>query len=187
MKRKNGSGWSKRPCWGWPPSLRLGLLGWYNLARFGNLLEVGLPYHLMAPYFRPMYEQYGAFNLHYLPENFFIQFLYYPLPLCRISGRSGSLFMLSPLFFAALWALWQDRRQLSTWVLLATLAMGYLPIGLLMGTGLHQFGPRYLLDLSLPLLLLTAQGMRRWPTWLAAALVGISVIQYFIGVAGYAP
>lgn len=170
-----------------PLLITLGLMGWYNAARFSNPLEVGLQYHLMAPYFRPMYEQYGAFNLHYLPTNFYNQFLNYSLPLNRISGRSGSLFMLSPLFFAALWSLWQDRRQFSTWLLLVTLVIGYLPIGLLMGTGLHQFGPRYLLDLVIPLLLLTAQGMRRWPIWLVSGLVTISGVQYLIGVAGYMP
>jgi len=47
-----------------------------------------------------------------------------------------------------------------------------------MGTGYIQFGPRYLLDLAIPLLLLTAQGIRRWPLWLVGVLVLISLGHY---------
>lgn len=165
-----------------PLFVSIGLIGWYNFARFGSPLEIGYRYHMMGTYFRPLYEQYGAFNLHYLPINLYYQFIYYPLPWRTTSPMGGSLFLLSPLFFAALWSLWQDRREWTTWVLLGTFVIGYIPIGLLMGTGYFQFGPRYLLDLSIPLLLLTARGMRRWSLRWVAVLVGISVVHYLIGV-----
>jgi hypothetical protein len=32
-----------------------------------------------------------------------------------------------------------------------------------------------------PLLLLTAMGVRRWPTWLLALLTGISIVSYISG------
>lgn len=165
-----------------PIFIAVGLIGWYNDARFGNPLEIGYRFHQMSPFFKPLYDQYGAFNLHYLPTNLYYQFIFYPLPWRIESPMGGSVFLLSPLFFAALWALWLDRRQLSTWILVATFVVAYIPIGLLMGTGYFQYGPRYLLDLSIPLLLLTAQGMRRWPLGLVAGLIGISIFHYLIGV-----
>ena len=165
-----------------PILISIGLIGWYNYARFGNPLEIGYQFHQMDPFFKPLYAQYGPFNLHYLPTNLYYQFIFYPLPWRLGSPMGGSIFLLSPLFFAALWALWQDRRQLSTWVLVATFVIAYIPIGLLMGTGYFQYGPRYLLDISIPLLMLTAQGMRRWPLWVVAGLVGISIFHYLIGV-----
>lgn len=161
-----------------PILISIGLIGWYNYARFGNPLEIGYQFHQMDPFFRPLYAQYGPFNLHYLPTNLYYQFIFYPFPARWDSAMGGSVFLLSPLFFGALWSLWQDRRQASTWVLLAAFIIGYIPIGLLMGTGYFQYGPRYLLDLAIPLMLLTAQGIRRWPLWLVSGLVLISLGHY---------
>lgn len=157
-------------------------IGLYNLARFGNMLEIGYQFHQMGSMFRPLYGQYGAFNIHYLATNLYYQFIHYPIPWHEDTLMGGSLFLLSPLFFAALWSLWQDRRKLLTWVLAATIVIAYIPIGLLMGTGYAQFGPRYLLDLVIPLLMLTAQGERRWPARVVTLLIGVSILQYFYGM-----
>jgi hypothetical protein len=165
-----------------PILISVGLIGWYNDARFGNPLEIGYRFHQMNPFFKPLYDQYGAFNLHYLPTNLYYQFIFYPLPWRLGSPMGGSIFLLSPLFFAALWALWLDRRKVSTWVLAATFLVAYIPIGLLMGTGYFQYGPRYLLDISIPLLMLTAQGMRRWPLWSVVSLTTVSIFHYLIGI-----
>jgi hypothetical protein len=54
-----------------------------------------------------------------------------------------------------------------------------------MGTGWLQFGPRYTLDYHIPLLLLTARGMRSWPTWLIVLLVVISICHYLAGAVMY--
>lgn len=164
-----------------PVICTLGLLGWYNWARFGNPLEVGLPYHNMSGFFETDYQRYGAFNVYYLPINFFFQYIFYPFPLRSETTLGGSLFLLSPLFFAALWALWLDRRKLTTWILLATILAVDIPILLLMGTGWVQFGPRYTLDFTVPLLLLTAMGIRNWRNKFAAILVALSIVQYLAG------
>jgi hypothetical protein len=50
-----------------------------------------------------------------------------------------------------------------------------------MGTGWRQFGPRYTLDFTVPLLLLTAQGIRRWPLWVLGLHTLITVLHYLIG------
>jgi hypothetical protein len=51
----------------------------------------------------------------------------------------------------------------------------------ILGTGWVQFGPRYSLDFTIPLLLLIALGIRRWPTGLLPLLILISIIHYAIG------
>jgi hypothetical protein len=63
----------------------------------------------------------------------------------------------------------------------ATILLVATPILLLMGTGWVQFGPRYTLDFTLPLLLLTALGISRWPNWLVAVLTATAIVHYVIG------
>jgi len=155
----------------------------YNWLRFGSPLNVGLDYHHMEAVFVADYQKYGAFNLHYLPINFFYQYLAYPFPLRETSWMGGSLFLLSPLFLAALWSLYAYRARLDVWVLFATLLCVDAPILLLMGTGWLQFGPRYTLDFTIPLLLLTALGLRRWRLSLVAVLALISMVHYLAGMA----
>ncbi len=164
-----------------PVFLAVALTGLYNAARFGSPLNNGLPYHQMAGVFVEDYQQYGYFNLHYVPINLFYQYIAYPFPLRPETFKGGSLFLLSPLFFAAIWGVVKGRPRWSVWTMLATIFLVNLPIVTLMGTGEIQFGPRYLLDWHLPLLMLTALGMRRWPNWLLVVLTMASVLQYVIG------
>lgn len=160
----------------------LAFLLYYNQARFGNLFDNGLDYHLMHTFFRSDFEHYGIFNLHYLPINLYYQFIYYPFPLGEESLMGGSLFLLSPLFFAAIAAFHKPRVRWHVWALLLTILVTSIPILLLMGTGWAQFGPRYTLDYTVPLLLLTAIGMEKWKNYLVLALVTASAIQYFIAI-----
>ena len=57
----------------------------------------------------------------------------------------------------------------------------YIPIGLLMGTGFVTFGPRYLLDLMVPLVILTVLGIRHWRVDTLRILVLLSCATYTIG------
>lgn len=180
--------------WPWRKLLRTSLLGIapvvaavlvlaaYNWARFGNVFDNGLDYHQMAGIFRADYQRYGAFSLHYLPTNLWYQYVYYPLPLRSTSTMGGSLLLLSPVFFGAFWGLLDRRAWPATWLLGATCLLVAVPILLLMGTGWVQWGPRYTLDFSVPLLLLTAYGVRRWPRWLLALLTLISIAHAAYGV-----
>jgi hypothetical protein len=156
----------------------------YNVLRFGSPLDFGLDYHLMDPQFLSAYQQYGAFHPHYLPGNLYYNFVAYPYPINEVSFRGGSLFLLSPVFFGAFWGLAQGRPRWQPWTLLATVLVLYVPLGFLMGPAVLQFGPRYTIDLTLPLLLLTAMGVRRWPRWVLLGLTVISVIHYVLG-SGY--
>jgi hypothetical protein len=154
----------------------------YNWVRFGSPLNVGLAYHLMDPFFRADFNKYGAFNIHYIPINLYYQYLAYPLPIRPETWQGGSLFLLSPLFLAAFWAFRAGEARWSLWALLASILLTNIPILLLMGTGWVQYGPRYTLDFSIPLLFLTAMGIQKWPLSRVAILVFFSIAQYLPGV-----
>ncbi len=164
-----------------PIILGLIFLGYYNFARFGNPLEVGIEYHQMAQLFQNDYSVYGAFNLHYLPTNFYYQYIFYPFPLSQQSLMGGSLFLLSPLFLGAFFA-FKRRLDLSVILLTVTILVTMLPILLLMGTGWVQFGPRYTLDFTVALLLLTGIGIGKWKPRTIFLLMLISILHYLTGV-----
>jgi hypothetical protein len=173
-----------RVVWGLAPVIvALGLLAWYNQARFGNPLETGVRWHVPDPFFREDFERYGVFNLHYLPTNLREQFWSYPLftPVEEQQWLGGGLFWLSPTLLAAPWAILRNPRSRLVWALAISAVIVYIPIGLLMGTGWVTFGPRYLLDLMVPILVLTAIGLRRWPLPLVIGLTAISCASYIVG------
>jgi len=179
--------------WNWPrvlrslawaalPLLTAGMLYlFYNQLRFGSPFDVGVAYHDMANFFRADFQRYGLFNFHYAPINLYYQYIFYPLPIRPETAMGGSLFLLSPLFFGAFAAFWKPSNKRYVWALLASILVTYIPIVLLMGTGWVQFGPRYTLDFTVPLLLLTALGIERWRITIPFILMILSIIQYFIG------
>lgn len=164
-----------------PVLLAFGSLAAYNYLRFGSAIEVGLNYHLMDRVFLQDYQKYGAFHPHYFATNFYYQYLAYPFPVRPETYMGGSLFLLSPVFLAAVWGIRSGRPRWSVLALVLTILLVNLPILFLMGTGWIQFGPRYTLDFSLPLMLLTALGLRNWPAWVLGILVIISLIHYVSG------
>jgi len=166
-----------------PVLAAIGLLAWYNVARFGGPLETGLRWHNVAPFFRDDFDRYGVFNLHYLGLNLREQFWSYPVftPLADQTWLGGGLFWMTPPLLAAPWALVRRWRDPLIRMLALSAVVVYLPIGLLMGTGWVTYGPRYLLDLMAPLLVLTAIGLRRWPLALILALTLISCATYLLG------
>jgi hypothetical protein len=164
-----------------PIVFAVGLLGVYNWLRFGSMLNNGLDYHRMAAIFVDDYREYGAFNVHYLPTNLYYQYIAYPLPPNSMTFHGGSLFLLTPVFFAMAVGVVKMRPRWSMWALLSSILLVATPILLLMGTGWVQFGPRYTLDFTVPLLLLTAVGVRRWRIEVVALLTLVSIVHYLIG------
>jgi hypothetical protein len=160
----------------------LGFLLYYNNVRFGSPFNNGLDYHNMAESFKADYQMYGPFNLHYVPKNIYYQYIFYPFPYREESTVGGSLFLLSPVFFAAFASFYKPRSKIYLWALVASILVTNIPILLLMGTGQTQFGPRYTLDFTVPLLLMTALGLERWKTWLIFLLTGISILHYSLGL-----
>jgi hypothetical protein len=165
------------------PILALGLLFLaYNFVRFGSPFELGIRYHDMASLFVADYQKYGAFNLHYLPINFYYQYIYYPLPVSSETQMGGSLFLLSPVFFYAFRGILREYRNPNIWMWVFSILATSIPILLLMGTGWVQYGPRYTLDFTVPLLLLTASGVQSTSKPLLTILIAISIAQYIPGI-----
>jgi hypothetical protein len=164
-----------------PIVLAVAGLGIYNYLRFGSFLDNGLAYHLMSITFRPNFNRYGVFNVYYIPTNFFYQYIAYPFFDPNNLFMGGSLFLLSPIFLASFWGIVKGKPRWSTSALLFSILLTSIPILLLMGTGWVQFGPRYTLDFTVPLLLLTAMGLPYWKQKISMYLTFISWDQYLIG------
>ncbi len=161
------------------------MLAGYNWLRFGNMMDNGYRFHEVGFEFAEDFARYGVFHPHFLLTNIYYQYLYYPLPIREGSYLGGSLFLMSPFFLAAFGANWKAPRW-SVWALVASLAITAVPILLLMGTGFVQWGPRYTLDFTVPLLMLTAMGLRRWKLrWFVAAGV-VSTLSYVYGALHFA-
>jgi hypothetical protein len=94
----------------------------------------------------------------------------------------SSLFLLSPVFFYAFRGIYSGYRNPNILALLISVLITSIPILLLMGTGWVQYGPRYTLDFTVPLLLLTASGLQGTSRRLLFWLVVISILQYIPGV-----
>jgi len=154
----------------------------YNRARFGSPFDLGVEYQLMSPVFAADFAKYGLFSAHYVPINFYYQYLAYPLPLSAETLMGGSLFLLSPLFFYAFYAVLRDRKDAQVWALAASTVLTSIPILFVMGTGWIQYGPRYTMDFTMPLLLLTARGVQFAPRRVVLVLIALSVAQYIPGI-----
>jgi hypothetical protein len=168
-----------------PLFVALCAFGLYNYLRFGNPLELGVSYQNLGTFFEPKFQKYGMFNIHYFLTDFYYNFVFYPFPLSKETLFGGSLFLLSPLFIASFWSLPPSESRKSSLLLWFSLVAVAIPILLNIGTGWQTFGPRYTLDFTMPLLLLTAIGCRKWPKWLMILLSVISIAQYLIGTLYY--
>ena len=156
------------------------LQGWYNWVRFGHPLDMGLAWHKVSPFFASDFARYGTFNLHYLPTNLYYEFVAYTV-MTPQQWMGGGLFWMTPVLLGAPAALWYYRRQTLVWSLLLSCLLTYIPVGLCMGTGLITFGPRYLLDLMVPIVVLTAFGIRHWRLSILLILMLISCATYILG------
>ena len=165
-----------------PLTVGLSLYLIYNQVRFGSPFETGLVYLNISEFYRADFEQYGHLNLRYVPNNLYYQYIFYPFPLRQESIFGGSLFLLSPVFFSIFAAFKKPRNKKLVWALLVSIIITNIPILINIGTGYRQFGPRYTLDFTVPLLLLTAMGIEKMKPTIPFVLAIISFIQYFIGV-----
>lgn len=169
-----------------PPLLLGSLFLGYNFARFGSPFDLGIAYHRMSPMFLADYQKYGAFNLYYVPINFYYQYIHYPIPAFFGARQDvlmgGSLFLLSPVFFFAFRGIFRERGNSNMWAMLVSVLATSVPILLLMGTGWVQYGPRYTIDFTIPLLLLTAYGIQPASRRVLAWLIAASIAQYIPGI-----
>ena len=73
-----------------------------NAARFGNPLEIGYRFHQMSPFFKPLYDQYGAFNLHLFAYQPVLPVHFLPSPLANRESDGRECFPLEPAVFCGI-------------------------------------------------------------------------------------
>lgn len=165
-----------------PIFLSVIFLGYYNWIRFGNPLESGLAYHLMSQTLSDDFQNYGLFNTHYVAKNFYYQYLAIPFRPREDLFFGSSLFLLSPLWIATFWSIPKKIYRIDVFGLFGSV----LPVAIItlffLGTGWIQFGPRFSLDFTVPLLLLTAIGIEKWKPKIALIVALISVVQNIAGI-----
>jgi len=142
-------------------ALPLAFYGYFNYLRFGNPLQTGYSAHAYASYFAADIQQYGMFNLHYIPKQLYTIFLMSPqyisyFPFLKPLPDGMSILLTTPAIFYVVKAKFSELTNL--WSLLAIAGI-LLPTILWFSTGWVQFGYRYSLDFFPFLLLLISSGM----------------------------
>jgi hypothetical protein len=162
-----------------------GLL-FYNHIRFDDWFDFGYVTINGADWILAAVQQYGMFNVHFVPINFDIMLLRLP----QFSLQSGCLRYTQSYDGVSLLAttpalIYLVRRQKANlWTAGAWLS-AVLAAGLLLfyhNTGAWQAGYRYLLDFLLPLWLLLGVAVGERPSWLFKALTVVSMLFSLMGI-----
>lgn len=164
-----------------PIVIVLGVLGWYNAARFGSAFNSGYQYLVVA--WRPRIDKWGLFGYHYFARN--LGFLLTGLPFLgdkaahapfQINGHGLALWFTTPLFF---WLLWPRRFGSVHRALWITVAVVALPTLFYQNSGWLQFGQRFSNDYAVFLFALICIGGYRYGTLFRAAAVWSVVVNAF--------
>jgi hypothetical protein len=150
----------------------VGLLLWYNQARFGHPLEFGYRYLTVA--WQPRMDKWGLTSYHYLARNLGVALTSLPYltrsPTAaapfQVNGHGLALWVTTPLYFWLLWPCRKSPLHLPLWLTVAAVA---LPSLLYQNTGWLQFGYRFSNDYAVFLFALLAVGGRRMGTLFAVA------------------
>jgi hypothetical protein len=153
---------------------------WYNVARFGSILESGYGLAVL-PEFLQRQRELGLFSLAHVRMNIDYFLLRTPrfipeAPFLRPDGLGMSVFITSPGLLLATRADWRMRRG---WWLLGAAALVLVPTLLYYGGGWLQYGYRYFLD-SMPFVialcgLAAARTGRIGLAWIAMIAAGVVV------------
>lgn len=161
-----------------PIALAAGSLLFYNWLRFGDLLDFGYRTANVAPQLVEELTTYGQFNLHYIQQN--LEIMVFALPdwdaaRARLvpNGLGMSLFLTTPAFFYLLKARRITPLTIGAWTAAGLLL---LPLITYYNPGWHQFGYRFSLDFTIPLLVGLAAGLKEPPSALLKALIVLSVL-----------
>ncbi|MRG90923.1 hypothetical protein [Polyangium spumosum] len=159
-----------------PAAALLGVLLWYNAARFGDPFEFG--HRLLAITWRARIEKWGLFSFHYLGRNLGVILTSLPYtgvsgaPF-QINGHGLALWITTPIYA---WVLWPRRTQPAFSAVALTAALVALPSLLYQNSGWIQFGYRFSNDFAVFLFALIALGRRRLGGWFwALAVVSVLV------------
>jgi hypothetical protein len=149
---------------GLPVVVMLGLLGWHNQIRFGDVTEFG--YRFLTVSWHARIEKWGLFGYHYLARNLGIVLTSLPYLehgregwQLQVNGHGLALWLTTPPF---LLLLWPRRRSVIHHTSYLTLAGVALPSLLYQNSGWIQFGQRFSNDYAPLLVLLLVAGGYAW-------------------------
>lgn len=146
-------------------SVPLGILGVallvHNWARFDTPFEFGHRY--LDVFWRERIQQFGLFDVHYLPRNLASAFVLLPHlqpdpPYLLVSRHGLSLLLVSPALFLVVWPRRKGAWHRPLWISVAGMAA---LVFFYQNTGFVQFSYRFSLDFTVLLILLIALGGRR--------------------------
>jgi hypothetical protein len=172
---------------GIPIALAAGSLLIYNALRFGNPLDFG--YATANVDFRLAVDlrKYGQFSLEYLGRN--LQVLLFSLPVWNAStlrllpNEEGlSLLLTTPAFLYIFRAVRKSPVILGAWISFGLLL---IPLITYFNTGWSQFGYRFSLDFTIPLLVLIAFGLGSKVPRLLKLLIAASILINLWGTAWF--
>ena len=167
-----------------PVVAMLGLIMLYNHARFGDPLDFGYATMNVGEVFKASLREYGQFNLHYLPKNFWAMWLAGPewveaRNFWRPNLWGMSLLITTPalvfLVRANRWS-WLTAGAWTAFGLIMALLLLYS------STGYGQFGYRYSLDFMIPAMVLLAIGAGSRVPGLMRTLIVAGVLVNLAGV-----
>jgi hypothetical protein len=162
----------------------VGLL-WYNAARFNDPFDFGYLRENIAQKLIPNLRDYGQFDLHFVPINFWAMWLALP----EWDARAGlfwpdpegmSMLITTPALIYLVRAWRRTPLVVSAW-----LSIGLLMIPLLLyyNTGWGQFGYRFSMDFIVPVMVLLAVAAGDRVSWLMRLLIIVGVVVNGYGVA----
>lgn len=179
---------------GIPIILSITLLFAFNYVRFGNIFEYGYRYINEDPGLEQIRKQNGIISLKNIPTNAWYMFLEFPKfsldpkIAFNINLKGNSILFLTPVFLTAFLAnpLIRKGKKTSINPLIAgsiiTVVTILFSILLYYSTGWMQFGYRYTLDFTVPLLILCIFGIKGKVNIYFAISIIISVILYVLGI-----
>ncbi|MDZ4227807.1 MAG: hypothetical protein U1E54_01035 [Candidatus Levybacteria bacterium] len=179
---------------GIPIIISISLLFAFNYARFNNIFEYGYKYIHEDPDLEQIRKQNGVISLKNVPTNAWYMFLEFPKfsfdPKIHfdINLKGNSIFFLTPAFLTVFLAnpfIKKKRKILiNPFIMgsLITVAIMLFSILLYYSTGWMQFGYRYSLDFTIPLLILCMFGIKGKVNIFFAISIIISIILYILGI-----
>jgi hypothetical protein len=167
-----------------PVLIALGVMAWHNWARFGDPLEFGYRYLVIAWHGR--IEKWGLFGYHYVARNLGVLLTNLPYfnpearsltdGLVQVNGHGLALWITTPLY---LWLLWPRKRSVLHRALYWTLLFVALPSIAYQNSGWIQFGQRFSNDYAPLLIVLLAVGGYRWRWSMQLTLVAACLVNLF--------
>ena len=169
-----------------PVVISVGLLLLYNKLRFDSWMDFGYVTINGADWILEAVKEYGMFHPHFFRTN--ADVMLFRLPRLDFSGErfffypyvaGYSIFVMTPSLVYVFRSIRKNWFSAGAW---ASVLLSVILLLFYHNTGAEQIGYRYILDVSAPLALMAADGLRGKPRWLFRAMTVFAVCLSFIAI-----